>query len=199
MRELYRGITGHSPYSANTNAYHLGRLTGDVASMYRGLQEIAFGMGTMGGGIAAGATGAGAVTTPALTAAGAAAIAHGGTSILRSFGNAKNDLNSFLLSKSNMERGIGGKGWKGDKVWRENIKLVENGGTIERVNGEIISQSDAETLIKESKGTILRVEAGHMKGNNPHKFPHINYITHDGKKGTIRIQEVVQERGTRNF
>ena len=98
-----------------------------------------------------------------------------------------------------MERGIGGKGWKGDKVWRENIKLVENGGTIERVNGEIISQSDAETLIKESKGTILRVEAGHMKGNNPHKFPHINYITHDGKKGTIRIQEVVQERGTRKF
>lgn len=54
-------------------------------------------------------------------------------------------------------------------------------------------------LIKESKGTILRVEGGHMKGNNPHKFPHINYITHDGKKGTIRIQEVIQERGTRKF
>ena len=100
MRELYKGITGHSPYSANTSAYHLGRLTGDVASMYRGLQEIAFGMGTMGGGIAAGATGAGAVTTPALTAAGAAAIAHGGTSVLQGWGNTRNDFNSLLFNNT---------------------------------------------------------------------------------------------------
>ena len=182
MRELYRGTTGHYPYSSNTNAYHLGRLTGDIASMYLGLQEIAFGMGTRGGGIAAGATGAGAVTTPALTAAGAAAVAHGGISALQAWGNTKKNLNSVLFSKSNMERGIGGKGWRGDRIWKENVKLVENGGTIERVNGEIISQRDAEILIKESKGTILRVEDGHMKGNNPHKFPHINYITRDGKK-----------------
>ena len=27
----------------------------------------------------------------------------------------------------------------------------------------------------------------------------INYIMHDGKKRTTRIQEIVQERGTRNF
>ena len=199
MRELYRGTTGHYPYSANTNAYHLGRLTGDVASMYLGLQEITFGMGTMGGGIAAGTSGVGAVATPALTAAGTAAVAHGGTSVLQGWGNTRNDFNSFLFSKSNMERGIGGKGWRGDRIWKENIELVRKGGTIERVNGEVISQSDAEMLIKESKGTILRVEGGHMKGNNPHKFPHINYITHDGKKGTIRIQEVIQERGTRKF
>ena len=182
MRALYRGITGHSPYSANTNAYHLGRLTGDIASMYLGLQEITFGMGTMGGGIATGTSGVGAVTTPALTATGTAAVAHGGISALQAWGNTKENLNSVLFSKSNMERGIGGKGWRGDRIWKENVKLVENGGTIERVNGEIISQSDAEILIKESKGTILRVEDGHMKGNNPHKFLHINYITRDGKK-----------------
>ena len=100
MRELYKGITGHSPYSANTSAYHLGRLTGDVASMYRGLQEIAFGMGAMGGGIAAGTTGVGAVTTPALTTAGAAAMAHGGTSAYRASQNFADDLSRFSASTS---------------------------------------------------------------------------------------------------
>jgi len=82
-----------------------------------------------------------------------------------------------------MERGIGGKGWRGDKVWRENIELVKRGGTIERINGKIVSQDDAETLIKEIKGTRLRAERGHSEGYNPHKFPHINYVTQDGKKG----------------
>ena len=98
-----------------------------------------------------------------------------------------------------IERGIGGKGWRGDKIWKENIELVKRGGTIERINGEIISQSEAESLIKEIKGTILRVEGGHMKGTNPHKFPHINYITQDGKKGTIRILEVIRANESGKF
>ena len=100
MRELYRGTTGHYPYSSDTNAYHLGRLTGDIVSMYRGLQEIAFGMGTTGGGIAAGATGAGAVTTPALTAAGTAVVAHEGTSVYRASQNLADDLSRFSAGTS---------------------------------------------------------------------------------------------------
>jgi hypothetical protein len=81
MKELYKSITGHYPYASNSSYFLFGRLTGDAISMYQELQEIAFGMGTIGGGIAAGASGVGAVTTPALTAAGATAIAHGGTSM----------------------------------------------------------------------------------------------------------------------
>ena len=79
------------------------------------------------------------------------------------------------------------------------IELVKRGGTIERINGQIVSQDDAEILIKEIKGTILRAEGGHIDGINPHKFPHINYITQDGRKGTIRIQEVIREIGTGKF
>ena len=109
MRELYRGTTGHYPYSSNTNAYHFGRLTGDVASMYLGLQEITFGMGTMGGGIAAGTSGIGAVTTPALTAAGTAAIAHGGTSVYRANQNLADNLSRFSAGTSGKVSPTNGK------------------------------------------------------------------------------------------
>ena len=68
--------------------------------MYRGLQEIAFGIGTMELGITAGASGAGAVTTPALTAAGAAAIAHGGTSVYRASQNLADNLSRSSADSS---------------------------------------------------------------------------------------------------
>ena len=110
-----------------------------------------------------------------------------------------NKVEARGTNKVPIERGIGGKGWRGDKIWKENIELVKRGGTIERINGEIISQSEAESLTKEIKGTILRVEGGHMKGTNPHKFPHINYITQDGKKGTIRILEVIRANESGKF
>ena len=106
MKELYKSITGHYPYASNSSYFLFGRLTGDAISMYQGLQEIAFGMGTMGGGIAAGASGVGAVTMPALTAAGATAIAHGGTSVLLGLGNAGNDFHSLMFN--NRGQGAGG-------------------------------------------------------------------------------------------
>ena len=110
-----------------------------------------------------------------------------------------NKVEARGTNKVPIERGIGGKVWRGDKIWKENIELVKRGGTIERINGEIISQSEAESLTKEIKGTILRVEGGHMKGTNPHKFPHINYITQDGKKGPIRILEVIRANESGKF
>ena len=91
----------------------------------------------------------------------------------------------------NTERGIGGKGWKGDKLWKENVNMVQKGGTIEKINDTIVTQKEAMELIRESGGKILRIEEGHPAGgNSPHTYPHINYVTENGKKGTIRIKEV---------
>ncbi|MFZ5643768.1 MAG: RHS repeat-associated core domain-containing protein [Bacillota bacterium] len=85
-------------------------------------------------------------------------------------------------------RGIGGKGWRGDKVWKNAVNSVKSGGTIESINGNVPTQQEAKDLIIEAGGIIDRIEGPHM-APNPHSYPHINYTTPNGKKGTIRIQE----------
>ena len=103
MRELYKGISGHYPYTSKTNIHYLGRAVGDIVSMGAGSLEIASGFGAIGGGIEAGASGAGAVATPALTAAGAAAVVHGGTSVVRASQNFADDISNFNASTSRSE------------------------------------------------------------------------------------------------
>ena len=83
-------------------------------------------------------------------------------------------------------RGVGGKGWVGDKAWRENVSTVGRGGTINSLNGGIPTKDQAIQLINQSGGSVLRVEGPHVFPN-PHTFPHINYITSNGAKGTIQI------------
>ena len=85
-------------------------------------------------------------------------------------------------------RGVGGKGWVGDKTWRENVSTVGNGGTITSLNGGVPTKAEAMQLINQSGGTALRVESGH-EFPNPHNFYHINYTTSTGTKGTIKILE----------
>ena len=103
MRELYKSIRGHYPYTSKTNIHYLGRAVGDIVSMGVGSLEIASGFGAIGGGIEAGASGAGAVATPALTAAGAAAVVHGGTSVVRASQNFADDISKFNASTSRSE------------------------------------------------------------------------------------------------
>lgn len=68
-----------------------------------------------------------------------------------------------------LERDVGGKGWRGDKLWKNNIHVVQKEGTIESFNGIIATQKEAIELIKESGGKILRIEEGHpIGGNSPH-------------------------------
>lgn len=89
-------------------------------------------------------------------------------------------------------KGIGGKGWRGDKTWKSNVNTVRNGGTIEEVNGTIATQQEAIDLINASGGKIVRIEEAHPEGGlSPHTYPHINYETSSGVKGAIRIQEVI--------
>ncbi len=91
--------------------------------------------------------------------------------------------------KPKNQKGIGGKGWRGDKTWRENVKTVSEGGNIESINGIIPTEQEAIDLIEAAGGTYLRTENGHASPN-PHYYRHVNYLTADGKKGAIRIQEI---------
>ena len=85
-------------------------------------------------------------------------------------------------------RGVGGKGWVGDKTWRENVSTVGNGGTITSLNGGVPTKAQAMQLINQSGGTPLRIEGAH-EFPNPHNYTHINYVTSSGVKGTIKIFE----------
>lgn len=85
------------------------------------------------------------------------------------------------------KKGVGGKGWRGDKTWRNNVKKINEGGTIKDLNGIIPTDEEAISLINEAGGKVVRIEGPHNYPN-PHNFKHINYVTSNGKKGTIQIK-----------
>jgi len=99
---------------------------------------------------------------------------------------ARDETGSIQLPGGNPQKGIGGKGWRGDKNWRDALNIVKNGGTINEINGSVLTQKEAIELIKESGGKVLRIEGPH-NAPNPHNFNHINYQTPSGVKGTIEI------------
>ena len=100
--------------------------------------------------------------------------------------NAKNSVISSNAHSTS--RGVGGKGWIGDKTWRANVETVGKGGTIESLDGGIPTEYQAKQLINQSGGMIIRIEWGHSLPN-PHTYRHINYLTGSGVKGTLRIYE----------
>jgi hypothetical protein len=85
-------------------------------------------------------------------------------------------------------RGIGGSGWRGDKAWRDAVRQVESGGTIESIGGKVPTKQEAVDLIRESRGNVERIDLVPHEPPNPHQYPHINYTTANGRKGTLRIQ-----------
>ena len=83
-------------------------------------------------------------------------------------------------------RGVGGQGWRGDRIWRQNVDKVKDGGTVLDLNGQVPTEQEAIDLINEAGGMVNRIEGPHI-APNPHNFNHINYTTPNGRKGTIRI------------
>lgn len=84
------------------------------------------------------------------------------------------------------ERGIGGVGWRGDKSWRDSVNRVRQGDNVD--TPVIPTPGEARTLIEEAGGVEERHDNPHQPPN-PHSYPHINYTTPTGKKGTIRVTE----------
>jgi hypothetical protein len=63
-------------------------------------------------------------------------------------------------------------GWTGTKVWKNLVNEVGKGATIERLVGKIPTRTEAEMLIKEAKGTIIRIDPPH-DFPNPHNYSHL--------------------------
>jgi len=77
-------------------------------------------------------------------------------------------------------------GWTGSPAYRGAVGEVGAGGTIESLRGIVPTQAEAERLIMDGGGTVKRVEGPH-EPPNPHQYPHINYTTHAGERGTVQI------------
>jgi hypothetical protein len=81
-------------------------------------------------------------------------------------------------------------GWKGAKKWRDAVNLVKKGGTLTDILGHVPTKAEALELLKEAgvdvNSPFVRIEEGHFPPN-PHTFPHINYPTPSGGRGTIQI------------
>lgn len=113
---------------------------------------------------------------------GSAEVVAGAAVLSAAAGNFGDDLNKLMSL-----RGVGGKGWRNDKAWKNNVNTVRNGGTMNNLNGQVPTQQEAIDLIKESGGTVNRIEGPH-ESPKPHSYNHINYTTATGKKGRIKIQ-----------
>ncbi|GAA5533983.1 hypothetical protein [Deinococcus aluminii] len=81
-------------------------------------------------------------------------------------------------------------GYTGTSGYNNAVRAIRsNSGTLESVNGIRPSRQEAENLIAQAGGKVLRVERGHSDPN-PHNYPHINYSI-DGKNVlTIRVEGV---------
>jgi RHS repeat-associated protein len=82
------------------------------------------------------------------------------------------------------QRGLGGTGWRGDKAWRDAVNGVRSGGDVNLP--KVPTKQEGVDLINQAGGRIDRIEGPHLPPN-PHNFPHINYTTPAGGKGTIPI------------
>ena len=73
------------------------------------------------------------------------------------------------------------------------MNTVRSGGKINSFNGIVTTQQEAKDLISAAGGIIERAEEAHyIGGPSPHLYPHINYTSQLGIKGTIQIKEVIQ-------
>ncbi|HWW16044.1 MAG TPA: RHS repeat-associated core domain-containing protein [Candidatus Dormibacteraeota bacterium] len=87
-------------------------------------------------------------------------------------------------------------GWSGQQSYNEAKDLLNEvntpQGTVDRtsLNGKVPTEEEAVKMIEDAGGEVRDVErVGHAEGGvTPHTYPHINYTTASGVKGTVAIQ-----------
>jgi hypothetical protein len=88
-------------------------------------------------------------------------------------------------------------GWRGQPSYNDALKKLNQPNTPqgttdlpEGVDGKVPTRTQAKQMIEDAGGKVIRgEETGHAPGgNSPHTYPHINYETAQGMKGTIRVQ-----------
>ena len=93
-----------------------------------------------------------------------------------------------VLVHNGCERGVGGKGWRGDATWKQNVRTVANGGDVTNLNGGLPTLEEAKALIAEAKGIIKDFHYAHYPdGKNTHLYEHLHYLTEKGIKGVIKV------------
>ena len=185
------------PFMGKQDAMAWGRGFGHILTVVLGAATEVITIGTSaglaGGSIALALPTGGTVTVPGVAAAGTVLVSGSvaaGSIVKAGVEGLFNDPNMQFSSNgeaSSTGRGVGGKGWRGDKTWKQNVRTISEGGTIYDLNGQVPTQQEAIDLIEEAGGTVKRIEGPH-NAPNPHNFNHINYTTPGGEKGTIRIQ-----------
>lgn len=88
------------------------------------------------------------------------------------------------MCKQTPSKGVGGKGWGGDKTWKSNVETVRNITDIKTINGQVVSQYDATRLINAANGTIFR--GPEISATGSHIYWHLHYYI-DGIKHTIQV------------
>lgn len=75
-------------------------------------------------------------------------------------------------------------GFRGQNGWNNAVRQLASGGTHQKINGRILTESEATTLLKDAKATINRVDQappGSAQGTkSSHTYDHINYTTSNG-------------------
>jgi RHS repeat-associated protein len=88
-------------------------------------------------------------------------------------------------------------GWRGQPSYNDALKKLNQPNTPQGttdlpdgVDGKVPTRTQAKQMIEDAGGKVIRgEETGHAPGgNSPHTYPHINYETAQGMKGTIRVQ-----------
>jgi len=85
-------------------------------------------------------------------------------------------------------RGVGGKGWRGDQTWKQNVKTVADGGDVRELNGGTPTIDEAKALIAEARGVYHNFHPAHPVGGvSTHTYNHIHYLTQTGIRSTIEV------------
>ncbi len=87
-------------------------------------------------------------------------------------------------------RGIHGRRWVAASHRRRPVPAAQKGGEFDTSTHGIPRISEAERLLSEAGCRIDRRDiAGHAPGGvSTHTYPHFNYVTPTGVKGTIRVR-----------
>jgi RHS repeat-associated protein len=87
-------------------------------------------------------------------------------------------------------------GWRGQASYNKAVKTLNEintaEGTVnnENLQGKVPTAQEAKQMIEDAGGKVLRIEEGHgPESVSTHDYPHINYETASGAKGTIRVQQ----------
>lgn len=186
---MYMDLTGHSWESFWDDVKFVGEvlLGTAVATACIGLAVLSI-AGSIG--LTGISGGAGAVSIPATVAVTAECLAV--ASVALAGVGAIALAAEGIATGSPIQRGGGGKGWRGDKNWRYNVETVRGGGDITSLKGGIPTEQEALDLIKEAGGEVIRVDLGHSPGGvSTHTYPHIHYKINGSEKNVIRIIEVL--------